>query len=424
MIQTDNKVGGSALRRFFSSIAASVLLLSLVIVGCKKDSDDSPTTQPVTYQITLTFGDYDNKPVSGASVKFIGTNQTYNATTDANGKASVAVQPGTYKVLASITLKGEAAKAITGKEDEVHFNGTLNNVTINATTSNTVSLALVEVNTARTLLIKQVYLGSSKADGANGRDQFIEIYNPTDKEISLEGYAIARAITNNTTPFDWTKVSSKTDANTAYFYSQEVLSFPAGAKIGAGESIFIARDAQNHKEAQKDPTKAAVIPDLSKAQFEALNPRKADGSLEGNDTDNPAPNMVPIWFGKKENKGTLNLYVVGDGLAIIKASQTDIDGWEKVAQPTTTGSSTGTKKFVQIPLTTIIDGVNVDRFTASKNSNFGLPATVDAGYIKPSGNYNGKSYIRKSSGASYKDTNNSNQDFEKIAHPDTTALPK
>ena len=115
MIQTDNKVGGSALRRFFSSIAASVLLLSLVIVGCKKDSDDSPTTQPVTYQITLTFGDYDNKPVSGASVKFIGTNQTYNATTDANGKASVAVQPGTYKVLASITLKGEAAKAITGK---------------------------------------------------------------------------------------------------------------------------------------------------------------------------------------------------------------------------------------------------------------------------------------------------------------------
>ena len=43
-----------------------------------------------------------------------------------------------------------------------------------------------------------------------------------------------------------------------------------------------------------------------------------------------------------------------------------------------------------------------------------LPQAVDAGFVRPTGNQNGSSFIRKYSNGIYKDTNNSTQDFEVI----------
>ena len=88
---------------------------------------------------------------------------------------------------------------------------------------------------------------------------------------------------------------------------------------------------------------------------------------------------------------------------------------EKVARPNSNGNGgTGNKIFVQILVECILDGVNIQTYQAGKTLLMQLPQAVDAGFVRPTGNQNGSSFIRKYSNGIYKDTNNSTQDFEVI----------
>ena len=388
-----------------------ILLAILVLSSCKKD--DNNLLVPVTHELTVTYGsEFSNLPVQGATVKFVGTHQEYNVTTDANGKVQLTLFPDVYNIIAGISLTPAEAKTITHEEKATAFNGFIERLSINNQTALNSTLALTQNNANNTLIIKQIYLGSPR-NAANGLDQFIEIYNATDTPINLNGYAIARNARNTTNKaFNWAQVTDKSNPNENYMYSQEIISFPSGYTIAPRKSILIARDATNHKEAAQAEWKNRV-PDLSKADFEAINPPSYSGTV--NDTDYPAPNMVSLWNGASGNAGMLNLYPSGDGLALIAATATDITSWEKVARPNSNGNGgTGNKIFVQIPAERILDGVNIQTYQAGKTLLMQLPQAVDAGFVRPTGNQNGSSFIRKYSNGIYKDTNNSTQDFEVI----------
>ena len=313
-----------------------ILLAILVLSSCKKD--DNNLLVPVTHELTVTYGsEFSNLPVQGATVKFVGTHQEYNVTTDANGKVQLTLLPDVYNIIAGISLTPAEAKTITHEEKATAFNGFIERLSINNQTALNSTLALTQNNANNTLIIKQIYLGSPR-NAANGLDQFIEIYNATDTPINLNGYAIARNARNTTNKaFNWAQVTDKSNPNENYMYSQEIISFPSGYTIAPRKSILIARDA------------------------------------------------------------------------------TDITSWEKVARPNSNGNGgTGNKIFVQIPAERILDGVNIQTYQAGKTLLMQLPQAVDAGFVRPTGNQNGSSFIRKYSNGIYKDTNNSTQDFEVI----------
>ncbi|MGV3767879.1 MAG: DUF4876 domain-containing protein [Chitinophagaceae bacterium] len=421
-----------------------------MIVSCNKK--ELPFIPPSDVTVNISYATtYDYLPLEEVkvSIRNTETGQQYEKTAGAETAILFEDIPaGFYDATAQISFSPEKFLALSGyvEKDTVVFSATATRQVINANSSNVLTLAL---NTGKTgdLLIKQIYYaGSNTTTAASFRDQFIEIFNNSTEVIyadslyitQLEGY---RSASPNSTgafrpdgQYDWQRaygMPANINANTDYVYCKTIFRIPGTGKqhpIQPGTSIIIAQNALNHKSPYTGVDGTAITPqrpdltiDLSGADFEAYY---GTGRLNS-DIDVPAiPNMIVI-----QDYGFQDMILDNpgrDAFAIFHYNGRieDLPGY---AVPRMDGAapSASAKLVYQLPVTNLIDAVEVQHAVASSRFPKKLWAGIDAGFaFVPDGQYSSQSLIRKTSrqvnGRRFlKDTNNSTEDFDyfELAQP-------
>ncbi|UYW01612.1 DUF4876 domain-containing protein [Flavobacterium agricola] len=441
---------------------ALLLTAGLAAWGCAEDDFGTTTGGLTTVPYSLTAVYEPNIPAANASITLvnINTNDSYELVTDENGFAYVAnLLPGTYNISGSNKLNNEQFETIFGyaeTNDEINFNGNLNNTVINANFAPG-KIKLAQAKTGN-LVIKQVYYaGSDALKGAVMRDQFIEIYNNSNQLLYADGLYIAllhgattlnpsaanAPYTLSSGQWDWSKSSGMSiiggDANTDYVYADYVVQIPGNGSqypIEPGKSIVIAQTGINHKQPLSNDGKDYKIDnpdltvDLSEADFEAYlgDFRKSIGKEPfASDIENPAvPNVnIAFWGIPGAYFGNTDLILNPQGTdSFVIFKDEDFILYKFFPLPNVVNVSGSTPHYIQIPVNKIIDGVDAQHFRPSSARPKMLPSHIDATSISVSNQYNSSAIIRKIKSTTpdgriiLQDTNNSNNDFiEMKANP-------
>ena len=433
-----------------------LLTAVVAIYSCNSDDDfgGSSTLGSVPFAVNLK---YDTETFNGEAVsqgevalKNTNTGDTYTLQTNATGVANfVDILPGTYDVTATKTLTSAEFTTVFGyapTTESVTFNGSQGQVLVNAN----VSATTIHLKSARIgdLVIKQIYYaGSHTTQGAVFRDQFIEIYNNSNEVIYADGLYIAQlygrtstsaaSFTLSSGQFDWSQsigMTSGSSANTNFVYSDYVFRIPGNGTqhpIEPGKSIVLAQTAVNHKAPMTDNSGLPVnivnpdlTVDLSSADFEAYlgNFRVSLGEdVYRYDIQNPAvPDMEIAYWGRtgfpNNNKDMILDNLGRDSFVIFRAD--NFASFPNFTDPSVSTVVPTTTYFVQIPNSTIIDGVDLQHFNPSSQRPKMLPSEIDASFINTDAAYNSQAVIRKTKATIdgrviLEDTNNSANDFIK-----------
>ncbi|MDO4228360.1 MAG: DUF4876 domain-containing protein [Capnocytophaga sp.] len=438
----------------------TLLVVATALWSCKKDDDNF--VQNVAHVVTVTYGtDYADAPVVGAVVLLVNqeTSAQYSFTTNAEGKVTALVPAGTYNIQASKSLTASEMETLSGQSVEASFNGSVANKAITLTNNVPTTIATVSGRVGD-LIIKQVYYQASDTrTAANYRDQFFEIYNNSNETIYLDGLCFAQVTGVNSVSssnagkieylangqYNWAVAQGITQgekANTDYIYSREILMFPGTGTqypIEAGKSVIVAQNAINHKNpltvvnangstTTYQVTAPELTVDLSKAHFEA-NYRPYVTNPVATDVENPSVTDMILVYHDGGNRDMILDSNGRDAFAIFRATKAEIDAWLSAPLPTVAQDDLATAgRHKQIPISIVIDGVNLQHFEDAKAIPHRLPDRIDAGEIKGVGRYSSKSAIRKvlrtlpSGRKVYQDTNNSTNDFNPNENPDVSAI--
>ncbi len=385
-----------------------VVLTSLVFTSCKKDRFGGLASSDVT--VSVTYPDsYSQQAASGATVTLTNTDDAsvLTATTNSSGAALFAdVLPGNYSISVKRTLTAAEAQPLTGISTAISLNAAQANVTIAANQNPTYALQL-QGSAAGSLLIKEVYYTGSKtpSGGTYFSDQFVEIYNNSTDTIYLDSLCIGDAY-GNSGLINPSSLPTPFNTDNSHVYLSNVWRIPGTGQqhpLAPGKSILIAQDGVNHKEDALNPNSPV---DLSAAEWETYNERP-----DNRDADAPGvPNLERLYF-----TGGFDwlLTVFGPGVVIFKA---DFATLEQTPVP---GSSLAAR--IKVP-----NAVVIDAFEALKDGSSGsykrIPPGLDAGFVFADDTYNMQSFRRKvtttiNNRKILQDTNNSGEDFEKIATP-------
>ncbi|MBW8682858.1 DUF4876 domain-containing protein [Chitinophaga rhizophila] len=429
-------------------ISYLLLLIITAAISCKKEDTISTGIRPVDVTVNLSYGLDSSKyklPVGGITVKMTNTNSgtVQTATSNDSGRVRFTnVQAGAYDIDAMVTIADTTYYRITGNliEENITFNASEKNTRVAVGDEIKLNLTLV-AGTVGDWVIKQIYYaGSHTTQGALYRDQFIELYNNTDKVLYADSIYIGQlfgrqSLTRNNThvlpngQVDWTHsvgMNPNIDANNDYVYTRSILMVPGNGTtypVQPGSSIIIAQTALNHKTpftgangntiSVKDPS---LTVDLSGADFEAYYGDFA-GSPLASDIDNPeVPNMVVYQYNGRDyildNPGR-DAYIIFK----VDASQ-NVRNWPSYPLPTLAPPPSTADYYIQVPNQYIIDGVEVQPSAAEDRIPKKLNAAFDAGFtFVPKGSYSSQSVIRKTARTVngriiLKDTNNSTEDFD------------
>lgn len=386
------------MKRFLVICMAAVAMLS----SCKKDDDIEKTTLGISIAIP---SDYSDAKVEGMPIKVknLATGTTYDALANAQGKAEVVVESGTYQIsvestqtIASNVTSGTSHSDFT---QEVTFRGLLENQVV-AGSSLQVSLELSPSTPSAGFVIKTIYFAGTRTplNESYWKDQYIEIYNNSDKVLYADGLSICEiSFTTTTTPDEWKAViPNDLVVSTVYTIPGSGQTVP----VQPGKSIVIANIAINHKEQNANSF------DLSAANYEWYDDNKLDVDV---------PN-VPNLEKNFSTSATVWILHTRGYRGIILMQDTDMASYvaaNKVSRPNASGSAL--VYGIKVPYNRIIDGVELSHPSAFMLK--GLPASVDASYTYCSASYNGKCVQRKvekrvNGRVVYRDTNNSAKDFD------------
>ncbi|MDM1061600.1 DUF4876 domain-containing protein [Empedobacter falsenii] len=427
-------------------ILLTPILASLLFNSCSDDDFGNSAVQPVTFTTKVTFdSDFDASkfPVNAkTTLKNAQTGVTYEAVTNEKGEAIFPqLTPGVYTANVVFSITPAQFEELFGypadTEDNVEFNGSAQNVTVNSTN---ISLE-IELNSVKTiggLILKQIYYGGSHIkEGALFRDQFLEIYNNSNEVIYADGLIFGQlfgAYSVESQPYsqpngqlDWSKGEGNKEgarANTDFVYVANAIRVPGNGTtypVQPGESITIAQTAINHKGNYTDANgkvieilKPELTVDLSNADFE-VNMTEYLGSQYSYDIQNPlVPDMDIVWW--VANKDLILDNLGRQAYILFRATDDEIKGFGKVKNP----NNKTAYEYLQLPNKYILDGVETTQDMGSKLVPKKLQNKQDAGYAYlTGGSYTSTSIIRKTQKTIngriiLKDTNNSTNDFVNI----------
>ena len=166
--------------------------------------------------------------------------------------------------------------------------------------------------------------------------------------------------------------------------------------------------------------------DLSKSDFEAYlgDFRKSYGeTVYLYDIQNPAVQDLEVAYWGRAGNYSGNKDFLMDNLgrdSFIIFRTNEFANYPDYADPSISVVTNTTKFFKQIPNSVIIDGVDLQHFNPSSQRPKMLPANIDATSINCDASFNSQSVIRKVKSTFngrkiLEDTNNSSQDFVKLA---------
>jgi len=429
--------------------------LMLISLGACKKSDDN-LVAPVSLSIKPTAIEGTNSfVVKGATVKItnLSTGAVFNATTDANGKASFAsITPGTYGISAVLEILAADYTAKTGvyTEDNVFFNGSLDRIDVTADLERELPLVVGQVGD---WVFKQIYYaGSHVTRGAAFRDVFLEIYNNSNQVLYADSLYFGQADgKNNKTEgpyylkesrqFDWSQSIGMTlpvglDANKDFIYAYTLFMIPSdgtGKKypVNPGESKIIAASAINHtgnyngNDGQSvSVTDPSLTVDLSNADFETYLVDYHGGTPYKYDVDNSKVPNVEVLLALGSNDMILKANG-RDAVFLFKREAGGVDpkSFPEFAEPDVRQLTATTNKYRQIPVSWVIDAVEFQHPLENSRVPKRLPLTLDATRTNvPGGQYSSQSLIRKTAKIVngrrvLQDTNNSDADFSYFDRP-------
>ncbi len=343
-------------------------------------------------------------------VVFTSSSSSYLFETDANGNLSVDMLiPDIYTINTSWTLSGKEYKEISNEEmaledkARVLIHATLTNVPLFSSTNLRIDLDRVIL---KELLISKVYFSGTK-DNANRNyvvDSYVELFNNSDEVVYVDGKYLALAESRSPAAY-------LASDNPDYIYTRQICLFPGNGTdypVAPGKSLLIAaRSARDHTR------NASNSVDLSQADFEV---KDTDG------TGNPDIKALPVYSSSTALK-FFNLIAGGPNALFLFETDEEVLEWPEFYTP---GSSVG-ERFRRVPVSTVIDGVEVLKNNAGTGPNLSLKRLqpfIDAGftYISATSGYVNESVERKVSTISngriiLQDTNNSTNDFVVISGP-------
>lgn len=337
------------------------------------------------------------------------------------------------------------------------YSGSKNDVPVSSNETTEVDLPLSIIKFNEGLVVKEVFYSGHNyefdfASATLMKDQFIELFNNSDKILYLDGLCIADIWTGATADMESAPTipflqDESMDHN--FVYADVVIRIPGSGQEHAlqpGESFLIATNAINFKEELKragiemgmqdmlTPDLLAHIIDLSVADMETYAVDfLAEQGREGNaffDLDNPSvPNMENVYFG--EHKDFFFMDMSGAAPIVFKEerllSKADIVKYTYQQKDNPVKSE---MMLMKIPVEWVIDGADfVNNAESSRWKR--LPFSIDAGFgFIPNDNGTLTNFSQKRKVDSDKstelgrcvlaDTDNTTNDFE----PTNPPLPK
>lgn len=396
-------------------------LFALVLASCDsfRDAADAKEVAYMDVKVNLNV-ETEGLTLKSMLMKFDNYDEGYHWEKEFDGTTASMedIIPGIY----TVTVSGVG---IDSEGSEYYVNGNTVNQAIYAD-KNTLDISIQGLKISP-LVFKEIYFCGSRtpAGGVWFRDQFYEIYNNSAEVQYLDGVHFANLTPSKST----TKlpVWPEEDGNN-YAYAERVWKFPGNGTdypLQPGESCVIAQFAANQKLEQYNPNSPV---DLSSAEFE-FNMNNA------NFPDQPATDMVHVFYNGKAEKGTIPQYltsVFGGAYVIFRVPEGDTyDPVNNSSLKTIDTSKPKSKTYyAKVPVSYVLDAVEcIDNESMASAKR--VPAVLDAGMTwvgstycglgvarKPSTNDDG-SYITRENGAMiFNDTNNSTEDFERGVTPE------
>jgi len=428
-----------------------ISLLGIGLSACKKESE---VTKPIDLTLNLSVDPAQISfpvPYEKATVEIINktNNEKYAGKPSSNGQVVFSgIVPGTYSVNVSMTLSAAEFTELSGiaREEDYHLNYAIDNQSYLENSS--VDMKLITSEVIGGFVFKQIYyVGSSTKDGALFRDLFVEIYNNSNTALYADslcfGLVLGKINTTKTDfllpnlQYDWSQsigMLQNGDANNDYVYAKAIFMIPSdgtGRKhlVQPGQSLVIAGTAVDHTKPYvlnngKEQTigNGALTVDLSKADFEVYlypyDQKVNPGATKfASDVDNPqVPDMETI-FATGMNDLVMNPQGKESYILFKSGGKADPNQFPKYANPETRTITASTNKYPQIPLSYVVDAVEVAASVEKDKTARRLPLKHDAGSISvDGGQYSSQSIVRKTKTTVngrriLKDTNNSTADF-------------
>ncbi|ETD16505.1 MULTISPECIES: DUF4876 domain-containing protein [Prevotellaceae] len=421
-----------------------MLVIAATFFTACSDSNDTPDVSSSAVKVSVKLASEYNKVALGKvnlTLRNVNSGKETSVEVGTNGIATIDNLPvDMYDVTATYKMSAEDYKNATGTTtevtDSVLFSASATGIQLEP---DKVKELALELNTASTddFIIKTIYYaGSDNKKAAGENDQFIEIYNNTNRVLYADSLCIAVTTMNRygnghkwqdkryyyteDGRYDWSKSQDMKDvdgANAKYYYAKMLFMVPGKGKdypIQPGQSFIIAAFAQNYKAAFTTSTGKQITPeapeltvDLSKAEFDVV--------YEGYETlDNPnAANMTII---HKGNNRYMRLSRNGkEGYVIFRHS--DPASLPVYLYPAIDPAKGSKDQFMQVPNAHVIDAVEVitptaDGYVAPK----AFQKKDDAGYTYSKPDYSSMCITRKISRVDgtrkvLQDINNSTLDF-------------
>lgn len=218
-----------------------LMLFSLIaFFSCKKNDNPGINLKTVTVQLVYPTGSSFTAQ-QGTAVKLATSSTSYDAATDATGKAVFTVPVGIYEASATETRSEGGIAHI--------FNGVKSSITITDNWSNmdAVSLDLTESQSSQ-VVIKEVFVGGTPKDDGSGAfiyDRYVILYNNSNTTANLGNLCLATVLPYNSTSGSSNKYYG-TDGNLTYASQgwipagQAYWYFQSNVAIDPGKQIVIA----------------------------------------------------------------------------------------------------------------------------------------------------------------------------------------
>ncbi|WP_298647106.1 DUF4876 domain-containing protein [uncultured Proteiniphilum sp.] len=382
-----------------------IFAVSLLLFSSCDDGDEEAVRYAVDVTVQYPEGYADGTP-SDIEVKATNTQTGTNASakTNADGVAQFSLVSGIYSF--SVALETE----------EFAFNGLLENTTVAADKSITVTLHASSLSGG--LVFKEIYYSGSPIEGATGttgylQDSFTEIYNNSDEVIYLDniGFGALDPVVSNS-PSVWVDENGNLPDRLPLFgYSFYFKGSGTDHPLEPRTSTVIAVDGIDHK---TDPAGNSLSPvNLANADWELY----VGDINNGKDADAPGVPNMELLHTTITTAFDATYSVFGPAMVIFRFPE-NTDPADFASNEANLSTKPGTTKpqHLRIPKEYVIDIVECVNHDTNKREKR-VPSDLDAGYtFIASGTYSAKSVRRKvkqiiDGKVIYKDTNNSTEDF-------------
>ena len=392
----------------------ATVLASAILSGCTDLKNDNPYTATLnTLTVSPVYPEgFGDGPQAGISVNITETGKgtEYTATTGADGKASIKVQDGIYRV------------TISYRTDEYIFNGSADRVRIIGEDKNLpVSMDMTEPGE---IVIKEIYCGGCLCyplEGTYMSDSYIILHNNTSQVQYLDSLCIGVADPYNATGTNvW--VSRDDDGTSVLPDFVPVIqavwkikgdgkTFPLQPGEDAVVCIFGAIDHTRQYPLSVNLNKPGYFVCYNIEYFPNTRYHPVPG-------DNISSDRYLDVVIKTGQANAYTFSVNSPAVVIFKAEGTTIEDFVSSENAIVQKPGSSSDRIVKLPIEWVLDGVEV--FTGSSAGNVKrLDPGIDAGYANFSAPYLGHTLFRKTDAQASEDkgfevlvdTNNSLNDF-------------